>query len=119
MAMIRDLFLVLGVGVLGSQLLITLNSGVPIGSEAWAATMPLVQVSSMEINLYPKNPIFVRSIYVNLSSTVVGTPEHLNLSPTPTNPTQYDCHKHTDSAWHCPTSGLKVSDLEQVIVAGR
>jgi hypothetical protein len=116
----RELILILAVGVLGGQLLIALNGGKPIGTAALAATnlpaQPVPRIASLELDLDPRNPTEVRSVYLELEVPDNTAPEHLRVSLTPANPEQYDCHIEMSRTWHCPTPGLRVVEFDQVVV---
>ena len=114
----RELFLILAVGVLGSQLLLALNGGAPIGSYAQAASVPIVSVTSFDLRLDPRDPAFVRSVEIQALRTAGGSLERLILMPTVAKPLSFPCQKAVEDTWHCPTPGLRVSDLEQVVVSG-
>ena len=118
---IRELYLILAVGVLGSQLLLTLNGGMSIGAEAQAAShLPArspALISSVTYDLGPENPTAVRSVYLQVNFPSGVEPETLNLSPTPTSPKSYPCHIEGNASWHCPTPGLKIVELEEIVVS--
>jgi hypothetical protein len=121
---LQECILILAVGVLGSQLLLGLNGGAPIGTEAIASThlvdRSIVLVSSIDLDLDPSHPAVLRSVYVQVSMSDGSAPEQISFAPTPTSLESYSCHVHVeiDAAWHCPTPGLKVAELEQIVVAG-
>jgi hypothetical protein len=119
---LREFVLILAVGILGSQLLIAFNGGAPVGTEAQATTR-LVERNIMLLTLFdleldPGNPTILRSVYVQVNFLGGGVPDHLTVSPTPASPESYPCHIDLNDSWHCPTPGLRVSDLEQIIVTG-
>jgi hypothetical protein len=116
----RELILIIAVGALGGQLLIALNGGEPIGTAALAASslpaQPVPRVASLEFDLEPYNPAMVRSVFVQLGAAHRAAIEHLYLSPTPASPEKYECHEETQETWHCPTPGLRVVELEQIVL---
>jgi hypothetical protein len=116
----RELILILAVGALGGQLLIALNGGKPIGTAALAATslpaQPVPRVTSLELDLNPRNPTMVRSVFLELSGAEDTDSGSLRLSPKPASHEQYDCHLETPATWHCPTPGLMVGELEQLVL---
>ena len=119
---IRELFLVLAVGVLGSQLLITLNGRGSIGTEAQASShlvvQKLISISVMDLDLDPGNPATLRSVTLRVNFHGGGAPERINVSPTPTSTDSYACFAEADGAWRCPTPGLRIAELEQIVVSG-
>ena len=118
----RELFLILAMGVLGSQLLIVLNGGLPIGTKAQAASSVVDRtralIASVELDLEPGNPAALRSVFLQMIFPGGGEPEALNVSPTPTSPASYACHALGNGAWHCPTPGLRLVELDQIVVSG-
>jgi hypothetical protein len=118
----RELFLIVAVGILGSQLLIAFNGGAPVGTEAQATTRlverNIVLLTSFDLELDPGNPTLLRSVYVQVTFPGGGVPDHLTVSPTPASPESYPCHIDLNDSWHCPTPGLRVRDLEQIVVSG-
>jgi len=118
----RELFIILAVGVLGSQLLLTLNGGVLIGTEAQAsshlADQRPILISAIDLDLDPGNPAALRSVYLRVNFPGGGAPVMVNVSPTPNSPTSYACFAEIDGSWRCPTPGLKVVELEQIVVSG-
>ena len=118
--LIRDLVLIIAVGALGARLLIALNGGKPIGTEALAfaeqPAQPVLRVASLDIDLDPRNPVEVRSVYLELVMASDTAPQHLRLSPAPGNRVQYACNRETPSTWHCPTPGLKLADFDRFVV---
>jgi hypothetical protein len=119
---VRELLFILAVGVLGSQLLITLNDGKPLGSEALAVSYlpggkPVV-VSSIDLDVDPGNPAVLRSIYLQVVFPGNAESRGIAVSPTPTSPESYPCHIESNATWHCPTPGLKIAELEQVVISG-
>jgi hypothetical protein len=110
------------VGVLGSQLLLTLNGGVLIGTEAQASSHLAAQrpilISAIDLDLDPGNPAALRSVYLRVNFLGGGAPVMVNVSPTPNSPTSYACFAEMDGSWRCPTPGLKVVELEQIVVSG-
>ena len=118
----RELLIILAVGVLGSQLLLTLNGGVPIGTEAQATTHLASPspglISSVALDLEPGNPAALRAVYLQITFPSGIEPKQLHMVPTPTSPESYACHAEGDASWHCPTPGLKVVELEQIVVSG-
>ncbi len=119
--LIRELFLILAVGVLGSQLLITLNGRAPIGTEAQAATHLATQspvlISSVTFDFEPGNPAALRAVYLQITFPTGIEPVHLNISPTRTSPVSYSCYAEGNASWHCPTPGLKIVELEEIFVS--
>jgi hypothetical protein len=113
----RELFLILAVGILGSQLLIMLNGG-PIEGKAQASIMAMgfIPVSSFEIDLDPANPAAVRSVYVHPSGEGVPSYVELHLSTTGESPKTYPCHTHFQAVWHCFTPGLRTLELKGFVV---
>jgi hypothetical protein len=71
----------------------------------------------LEFDLEPYNPAMVRSVYLELEVPDNTAQEHLRVSLTPANPEQYECHVESSGTWHCPTPGLKVAELEQIILS--
>ena len=118
----RELFLILAVGVLGSQLLIAFNGGAPIGIEGQATThvvdRNLVLISSVDLDFDPGNPMFLRSVNLQVNFPEGIHPETVSISPTPTSPESYPCYVERNDSWHCPTPGLKIAELEQVVISG-
>lgn len=118
----RELFLILAVGVLGSQILIAFNGGAPIGVEAQAATRvvdrSLVLISSVHFDFDPGNPTFLRSVNLQVTTPDGVQPENLNVAPTPASLESYPCHVEWNDSWHCPTPGLKLAELERVVLSG-
>jgi hypothetical protein len=118
--LIRELLLIFAFGALGGQLLIALNGGAPIGSEALAATnlsaQPAPRIASLEFDLDPNNPAMVSSVFLELGAAHHSAIKHLHLSPTTASTTQYDCHVETPATWHCPTPGLRLVELERVVL---
>ena len=120
---IRELFLILAVGVLGSQLLLTLNGGMPIGVEAQAGPHSHLQaqfqalISSATFDLEPGTPTALRSVYLNVEFLGGVEPEVIMLSATPHSPDSYPCYPEGDSSWHCLTPGLKIVELEQIVIS--
>jgi hypothetical protein len=119
LSLTREMFLILAIGVLGSQILITLNGGAPIGTEAQTSNYSTwrLPISSFEIYLDPLNPTAVRSVYVQLSSAVGGTTEQLRLSTTQETPENYPCHIELPAVWHCLTPGLTTVELKDIFVS--
>jgi hypothetical protein len=117
LTMMRELFLILAVGILGSQLLIIVNRG-PIGGKAQASTMAMgfIPVSSFEIDLDPGDPTTVRSVYVYLVGEGAARRESLHLSATPESLEAYPCHVYSDAAWQCPTPGLRTVEVQGFVV---
>ena len=118
----RELFLILAVGILGSQLLMAFNGGMPIGTEAQASSHQAIQqpilISTIDLDLDPGNPAALRSVTLRVNFPGGGAPDAVHVSPTPTSPTSYACIAEVDGSWHCPTPGLKVVELEQIVVSG-
>jgi hypothetical protein len=117
LTLMRELFLILAVGILGSQLLIILNGG-PIGGKAQASTkaMGFIPMSSFEIDLDPGDPTTVRSVYVHLVGDGSASRESLHLSATPESLKTFPCHVHSEDVWHCLTPGLRTLELERFVV---
>jgi hypothetical protein len=122
LTLIRELFLILAVGVLGSQLLLPLNGGASIGTEARASSHLAAQrpilISAIDLDLDPGNPAALRSVSLRVNFPGGGAPVMVNVSPTPSSLTSYACFAELDGSWRCPTPGLKVVELEQIVVTG-
>jgi len=120
-ACIREIFLILAVGILGSQLLIAFNGGAPIGTEAKASNRLVDRtralIASVELDLEPGNPAALRSVFLQVTFPGGGETRTLTVAPASTSPARYACHAQGNGAWHCPTPGLKVVDLENIVVA--
>ena len=120
---LKECLAILAVGVLGSQLLMAINGG-PIGAEAAASNRVVergfVLVSSFDLDLDPTRHGLLRSVYLQVSTLDGSEPDQLQLAPTPASQERFDCHVHRDDdpAWHCPTPGLSVAELEQIVVSG-
>ena len=122
LACARELLLILAVSFLGSQLLMTFNGGAPIGTEARASSHLAAQrpilISAIDLDLDPGNPAALRSVSLRVNFPGGGAPVMVNVSPTPSSPTSYACFAELNGSWRCPTPGLKVVELEQIVVSG-
>jgi hypothetical protein len=124
LTLIRELFLILVMGVLGSQLLITLNGGAPIGIEAQAATHFTTQspalIFSVTFDFEPGNPAALRAVYLHLTFPTGIDPEILipdNLK-TGISLDSFSCHAEGNASWYCPILGLKIVELEEIVLSG-
>jgi len=119
---LRELVLILGVGVLGSQLLITLNGGQPLGTTAEASSIVTegsrrVVLSSIQYELNPYSPTELESINVSAAALDGSTLQTLHIALS-TDKTTYTCRHEGSGLWHCPTPGFQVVDLESIIATG-
>ena len=119
---LRELVLILGVGVLGSQLLIALNGGAPIGTRAEAASTTagstLAVISSIHYELNPLNPTELESVQLSASLPDGSSPQALRIALSLTGTSTYTCQHDDDGLWACPTPGISVVELESVVAMG-
>jgi hypothetical protein len=119
---LRELILILGVGVLGSQLLIALNGGAPIGTRAEAAssTAGLTQavISSIHYEINPVNPAEFKSVQLSATLPDGSSPQALRITLSPSRSSTHNCQHDDHGLWTCPTPGISIIELESVVAMG-
>lgn len=119
---LRELVLILGVGVLGSQLMITLNGGAPIGVRAEAASSSAGSTqavfSSIHYELNSLNPTEIISVQLSATLPDGSSPQVLRFSLSPASKSTYTCQYEDYGFWSCPTPGLSVVELENIVAMG-
>lgn len=119
---IREFLLILGIGVLGSQVLITINDGQPLGMKAQAASMQkihAVQIVDLDIQTDPGSPNLVKSISFLAQLPGSSNPETVKVEvATDRSNTVYLCDFVGGNQWVCQTHGLKISELSGIRAFG-
>jgi len=119
---LRELVLILGVGALGSQLLIGLNGGAPIGMRAEAASSSAgsiqAVISSIHYELNPFNPAELKSVQLSATLPDGSSPQTLRIAMSPTGTSTYTCQHDDYGLWTCPTPGISIVELESVVAMG-
>lgn len=118
---LRELVLILGVGILGSQLLISLNGGVPLGTRAEASSSlhqaGRVYISSIHYELDPSSPVELKAIDFAAALPNGSAPREVKIALSP-NSNTYTCRSVGSGIWTCPTPGIRLLDLERIIATG-
>ena len=118
----RELVLILAVGVLGSQLLISLNGGAPIGVRAEAASETNqragVHISSINYEINSVAPTELRGVRLTVASPGGASLQALEIAMSPDYTQKYACRSEGAGVWNCPTPGFKVNALEGLIAVG-
>lgn len=123
LTLMRDLLLVMAFGALGSQILITLNGGNPIGVHAGAAvraaaSRPLM-IADLEIELNPARPTQVSGVDLHAHLPDGSHPQELQLNVfSGGDETTFPCRPLPAQRWICPTPGLGVEDLTGLSASG-
>lgn len=119
---LRELVLILGVGVLGSQLMITLNGGAPIGVRAEAASSSAGSTqavfSSIHYELNSLNPTEIKSVQLSATLPDGSSPQVLRFALSPASKSTYTCQYEDYGLWSFPTPGLSVVELENIVAMG-
>ena len=119
---LRELVLILGVGVLGSQLLIALTGGASIGmrAEAASSTVGTIQavISSIHYELNLFNPDELKSVQLSATLPDGSFPQALRIALSPDRASTYTCQHDDYGLWTCPTPGISVVELESVVAMG-
>ena len=119
---LRELALILGLGILGGQLVISLNGGLPNGVKAEAASStpestPAV-ISSIQYELNPLDPAELKSIQLSVSLPDGSAPQALRIALSPDSRSTFPCQHNYRRLWTCPTPGISVAELENIIAMG-
>ena len=118
---IKDVLIMITVGVVGSNLLLMATGGVPLVKTAEAAsdthTIAAVQVSNINFDLNPSNPTMVSQVQFRVNVPDGSTPTSVTIEFDSPDQMPFKCYVQDGGGiWTCAVRNVGVGDLNQFSV---
>jgi len=118
---LKDVLIMITVGVIGSNLILMATGGLPLFETAEAAgdtyNQTAIQVSSLNFDLNPSNPTMVSQVQFRANVPDGSTPTSVTVRFDDTNTNSFKCYvQDGEGLWTCAVRNVNVGDLNQVSV---